>query len=262
MFRSFARSLLSRKNQRITKTERTLASGTGVYKGDLFMSCHNHDFMTDPEFQRAYQRGIQAAGKDRHRHHWRVHIGLWVAECAGRLDGDFVECGVNYGFLSSAIMEKLDWDRMDRNFYLVDTFHGLDSRFVSAAETERGYLERNGRLLESGVYVSGVESVRENFSEWKNVSIVQGAVPEILPEVAAERIAYLHLDMNCSYPEVMAAEYFWPRLVDGAFVLADDYGRPGLSPTKPVFDEFAAKKNVSVCSLPTGQGLIVKPPGG
>ena len=136
------------------------------------------------------------------------------------------------------------------------------SAAVSAAERERGYLERNERLLETGVYVSGVESVRENFSEWKNVVIVQGAVPEILPEVAAEKIAYLHLDMNSSYPEVTAAEYFWPRLVDGAFVLADDYGRPGLSPTKPVLDEFARKKNVSICSLPTGQGLMIKPPGG
>ena len=117
-------------------------------------------------------------------------------------------------------------------------------------------------MLAHGGYVSGIEAVRENFSEWSNVTIIQGAVPEILPEVSAQKIAYLHLDMNCSYPEVMAAEYFWPRLVDGAFILADDYGRPGLSPNKPAYDELAEKMNVPICSLPTGQGLMIKPPRG
>jgi hypothetical protein len=38
------------------------------------------------------------------RWHRRVHVGQWAAACAAKLDGDFVECGVNRGFLSSSIM--------------------------------------------------------------------------------------------------------------------------------------------------------------
>jgi hypothetical protein len=38
---------------------------------------------------------------------WRVHVALWVARAASRVSGDFVECGVNAGFTSSAILESL-----------------------------------------------------------------------------------------------------------------------------------------------------------
>ena len=55
----------------------------------------------------AYARGVIAVGSD-YQWHWRVHVGLWAAFSASKLDGDFVECGVNRGFLSSAIMEDLD----------------------------------------------------------------------------------------------------------------------------------------------------------
>ena len=37
---------------------------------DNLYTFHNHDFMTDPGFVRAYQRGVQAADDDYHWH-WR-----------------------------------------------------------------------------------------------------------------------------------------------------------------------------------------------
>jgi SAM-dependent methyltransferase len=104
-----------------------------VYDQDGLRSIHNHEFMDDPVFQRAYERGTQAAGQD-YQWHWRVHVGLWIAKRASLLDGDFVECGVNRGFLSSAIMSYLNWDSLGKQFYLLDTFKG-----------ERTF--RNGREL-------------------------------------------------------------------------------------------------------------------
>ena len=65
----------------------------GVYTADGLRSVHNHDFVLDPGFVRAYARGIAAAGED-YDWQWRVHIGLWAAASAARLEGDFVECGV------------------------------------------------------------------------------------------------------------------------------------------------------------------------
>jgi hypothetical protein len=47
--------------------------------------------MDDRVFRKAYERGVRAAGDD------------WAAACAAGLDRDFVECGVNRGFLSSEI---------------------------------------------------------------------------------------------------------------------------------------------------------------
>ena len=235
--------------------------GPRVYAQDGLVSVHNHDFMRDPEFVRAYGRGLQAlGGHDDYRWHWRIHVGLWAAATAARLDGDFVECGVNRGFLSSAIMESLDWDRLGRTFWLLDTFAGVDERLVSAEERRDGALQRNRDELASGFYVSGPESVVANFAQWKNVRIVVGAIPGALAEVDAARIAYLHLDMNCAPPEVAAVEHFWDRLVPGAVILLDDYAYLGYEHQKAAMDAFAASRGVAICSLPTGQGLMLKPP--
>ena len=73
-------------------------------------------------------------------------------------------------------------------------------------------------------------------------------------------MAFLHLDMNCAGPEVAAAEYLWPRVVPGGFVLIDDYCRVGYSILKRGFDDFACRNGVNILSLPTGQGLMQKSP--
>jgi hypothetical protein len=236
----------------------TLHGERHVYDQDGLRSIHNHEFMDDPSFCRAYERGVQAAGQN-YRWHWRVHTGLWAATSASRLEGDFVECGVNRGFLSSAIMAYLDWDKLGKHFYLLDTFTGIDERFISPDDKTAGAVERNRAHLTSGFYVEKVETVKANFSEWKNVSLIQGSIPETLPQVGADQVAYLHLDMNCSPPEVAAAEFFWDRLVSGAFILLDDYAYNGYRPQKVAMDDFAAAKGVNILCLPTGQGLLIKP---
>src|ERR1700730_8700542 len=121
--------------------------------------------MTDPAFIKAYARGVSAiGGVDTYQWHWRIHIGPWVAQTASRLEGDFVWWGVNRGFLSSAIMDYLDWNLLDRDFYLLDTFAGLDERLVSDRERKVGALQKNTENLRSGFYVTGTDSVRANFA--------------------------------------------------------------------------------------------------
>jgi hypothetical protein len=236
------------------------SAAPAAYAQDGLISVHSHAFMQDSTFIDAYARGVKAiGGVDTYQWHWRIHIGLWASKVAARLDGDFVECGVNKGFLSSAIMEYLDWNSLDRDFYLLDTFAGLDDRFVSDRERKIGALQKNSENLQSGFYVTGADSVRANFAQWPRAHIVEGAIPETLGQVKARHIAYLHLDMNCAPPEVEALTYFWERLVAGAPVLLDDYAYLGFTEQKLAMDEFARGHGVAICSLPTGQGLLIKP---
>jgi len=233
-----------------------------AYAQDGLISVHSHEFTRDPAFIRAYARGVRAiGGSDTYHWHWRVHVGLWAGRVAAGLDGDFVECGVNRGFLSSAIMEYLDWNSLDRDFYLLDTFAGLDSRYLSDSERRGGALRRNSENLQSGFYVRGVDAVRDNFAQWPRARIVVGAVPEVLDQVTPARVAYLHIDMNNAAPEVAALSYFWDRLVAGAPVLLDDYAYLGYTAQRLAMDDFARAHGVTVCALPTGQGLIIRPPG-
>lgn len=227
------------------------------YDQDGLSSVHNNDFMCDPLFIKAYNRGVKAVGQD-YKWHWRVHVGLWAARTAVNLDGDFVECGVNAGFLSSSIMCDLNWDSRGKTFYLLDTFNGLDSNYVSKEELFDGIMKKNDTLIENGFYVSSIDKVRINFSEWKNIEIIEGSIPETLSQVNSGKVSFLHIDLNCAPPEIASIKYFWGSLVKGAMILLDDYAYSGYHHQKNAMDEFAKDKGISIVSLPTGQGLIVK----
>ena len=90
--------------------------------------------------------------------------------------------------------------------------------------------------------------------------IVRGTVPATPPRVPSSKVAYLSIDMNVAEPEVAALEFFWEKLVPGAFVILDDYGYgKAYHRQKEAINKLVARLGVSVLLLPTGQGLIVKP---
>src|SRR5271156_1093515 len=98
-------------------------AGYGYTQDGLF-TMHSDHFRRDEAFQRAYKRGVLASDGLDPKLEWRAHVALWAASLAMRAPGDFVECGVNAGFVSSAIMQSLDWRRTGKTFYLIDTFRG------------------------------------------------------------------------------------------------------------------------------------------
>jgi hypothetical protein len=224
-----------------------------TYHRDGLATIHDAGFLRDPEFCAAYAAGVAATGED-YGWQWRVHVGLWAARHAASLDGDFVECGVNRGFLSAAITHALRWEEeVRKTFFLLDTFQGLVAEQVSEAERALGR-----RAGAGGRYADCYEQVCATFSRYPNVRIVRGAVPGTLEQVKAARVAYLSIDMNCAAPEIAAGEFFWPRLVPGAVVLLDDYAYAGYTPQKEAWDDFARRHATQVLTLPTGQGLILK----
>jgi Macrocin-O-methyltransferase (TylF) len=245
------------------RTEQDAAAGNGLYtpiydyvglRTDPGI-IHNHDFMRDTRFVAAYRRGIAAALSDQQAY-WRVHVALWCASLAMRLNGCFVECGVWRGLLTSAIMNYFDWNACDRNFYLFDTFRGIDERQLSDEEIAKGNIAHFRREHQKAIF----DEVVQNFSEFKNVSIIRGSVPETLKSIKIAQVCYLSLDMNNAAPEIAAATYFWDRLVAGAPILLDDYGWVTYEVQKRAFDKWASERNVTILALPTGQGLIIKPP--
>jgi len=242
--------------QRSLRVHQILAERTS-YIQDGLASIHNSEFMSDKKFNVAYARGIEAAGQD-YNWHWRVHIALWAADIASKLEGDFVECGVNAGFMSSSIMKYLDWDKLNKKFYLLDTFQGLDPKYVSDVELAEGILEKNRSLIEGGFYLTDFERVIKNFSEWKNIEIIKGSIPETLPRVPSSQISFLHIDLNCAPPESFAVKFFWEKMVPGAVILLDDYAYWGYRQQKLGMDATMLQYDAKIVSLPTGQGLIIK----
>ena len=229
----------------------SLVEGPLMYNQDGLATRHNSDFMTEPRFQRAYEAGLATGSWGADQIHWRVRVACWAAQKGMGIAGDFVECGVNRGGISRAVMEYLDFRNCDRQFYLLDTFCGLRDEYITEEEKKRGFT--------AGGYDECYDEVCRTFSSFPNARIIRGPVPDTLPQVKAEKVAYLSIDMNCVLPEIAAAEYFWDKLSSGAVIVLDDYNHVGYAVQKRGFDEFAAARGVEVLPLPTCQGLIIKP---
>jgi hypothetical protein len=230
----------------------------GRYAQDGLFTVHSDHFRADPMFRAAYERGVKAGYGVDPGFEWRVHIALWAARTGLRVAGDFVECGVNAGVVSSAIMQALQWNTLGRSFYLIDTFAGPVLAQFSQAEVEKQRLAFAKLAIEAGGYVTDVDRIRANFAEWPSAIVVQGAVPEILERVEFGKVAFLHIDMNCALPERAALEFFWDRLSPGAVVLLDDYAYHGHECQRDALDAAARVRGAEILCLPTGQGVIVR----
>lgn len=222
------------------------------YAKDGLTSAHSAAFMASERFSGAYAAAKAIGAWHGEDIEWRAHVIAWAAEMATKLDGDFVECGVDFGGTAMVALQYSGIGNSQRTFYLLDTFEGLDDRYISDQERLHG--------LKPGTYPHGFDRVTDSFSAFKNVKIIKGAVPETLEQVTSQKVAYLSIDMNCLAPEIAAGEYFWPKLSAGAPIVLDDYGWSAHEEQRKGWDKFARERGLTVLSLPTGQGLIIKPP--
>ncbi len=261
-------SLASRTVRRLARTIFPASASQSVdpnctYDHDYLKVWHkNTEFMREPQFVESYQRGMnsghkmgRASGSNVDTHvEWRVHIGCWAASHAKLLPGDFVECGVNTGIMSLSVCDYIDFNSLDKDFYLFDTFQGIPVEQMTDEEKAAGREQEN-----VDYYEECYDLVKGNFAPFPRATLVRGAVPGTLNHVSIEEVCYLSIDMNIVAPEMAAIEHFWPRLVSGGIVLLDDYGWLPHADQKTAMDAFAEQHGVKVLTLPTGQGLILKP---
>jgi O-methyltransferase len=220
---------------------------------DSLATSNNIDFKKDLKFSKAYKLAEATAPQIKINMEWRTYIVCSLAEIVKKLEGDFVECGVSTGIYSRAVIDYVDFDNLDKTFYLMDTFNGPKKEQITENEESLGinnYID----IYKNDVY----EQVCETFKSFK-VRIIRGMIPETLKECKAEKICYLSIDMNVVAPEIAAANFFWDKLVSGGVMILDDYGFPAHFEQKIAFDKFAAEKGVQILYLPTAQGIIFKP---
>ena len=235
---------------------RTLVQGPLRYNADGLATRHNADFISEPQFNESYKLAMGTGhvfGPNLHVE-WRIYTACWVATNAVRLDGDFVECGVASGMISRAIAHYVGWEKhQSKLFWLLDTFAGYPVEQLTTQERQAGL----GSLEQT--YDDSYDRVAKTFGAFSNVRLVKGKIPDTLEQITSERVAYLHLDCNAVVPERAALEHLWDRLVPGAWLLVDDYGWNECFQQKLAHDEFAESKGLRFFTMPTGQGILIKP---
>jgi O-methyltransferase len=215
-----------------------------TYAEDGLITRHTADFVRDPQFVAAYAKGKATGSWGNMEPRWRVYTACSWARRAAKLAGDFVECGVNRGGMPVTIMEYISFNSLGKRFYLLDTYCGIPQR----------YSHSNGHS-----YSDSFNFVTRTFKPYPGARIIQGIVPDTLPEVDSEQICFLSIDMNSAEPEVATLEFFWRKLVPGAVVLLDDYaGGENYRAQKTAMDTLAQTLGTEITSLPTGQGLIIR----
>ena len=143
----------------------------------------------------------------------------------------------------------------NKEFYLYDTFEGLDLRYSTTMEMAlsldaEGIAEYSKNDNETGV--------RNRFEKFKWVKVVKGVVPDILKISSPKKISFLHLDLNAGEAETKALDYLYDRVTNGGVILIDDYGRFEHNQLHCAHNQWFLNKGQSILELPTGQGLVIK----
>lgn len=237
----------------LSKPEHNHFHGPITYDTDGLKTSSNSDFIKEPRFAKAYAAAAATNPWPGFTLQWRVYNVCWFADFVKHLPGEYVECGVNTGAYARAVIDYINFNSLNKTFYLFDTYEGLVEDLVSEEEKKAGISYYLGDHYPD-IYAQVVETFKPF-----NTKVIRGIVPNTLNEFKAEKVSFLSIDMNCVAPEIAAAEFFWDKLVPGAVIILDDYGFPQHIQQKLAFDKFAKEKGVEILSLPTAQGIIFKP---
>jgi hypothetical protein len=227
---------------------------TWRYSTSMLATKHNVSFMSDPRFRSAYDAAVDAAKRDHWNAglHFRVHQAIWCADHGLRLGGNLVELGTGRGMMFSAILASTKaWESLTSQVFLFDTFSSASMNY------ETGYQE--DCLGESPVYAESFEATQSHFEKWSRVQLVQGLLPSALDGVDVGSIGFLHIDLNSHVVEADCLRRLWSNLKSGAIVLLDDYAHVNAEKQYDAMNECASDLGVSILTLATGQGILIKP---
>lgn len=182
----------------------------------------------------------------------RCHVLLTLARQALRLDGTVVECGVFRGGTAMLLAKAIADAGSAARLSLFDTFEGMP-----ATDPARD-LHRAGDFADTSL-----ESVRARVLSVpgvvrERVDFHPGWIPATFAGAALDRIALAHIDVDIHRSVLDCCEYLYPRVVDGGFMVFDDYGFPTCPGARAAVDEFFRDKPERPLVLPTGQAIVFR----
>lgn len=158
-----------------------------------------------------------------------LHLHYLLKECSS-LAGEVVELGCYRGLTGVILRKTLDIFAPSKKLYLFDSFQGLppkskeDELSIPANKTT---IKDNKRISE-GWFATSIESVYDSFQAYnvKLPIVVPGWFSETLPKQLPESICFAHLDGDFYTSIYESLEAVYPKLVENAIVVIDDYCDP------------------------------------
>ncbi len=143
-------------------------------------------------------------------HPWALEA-LWnICRQVEDLPFPVAECGVYRGGTLRLLARALP----DRTIWGFDTFTGIPFEMVRAFD----------KHLEGEFGDTSFDKVAAFLSDLRNIKLVQGVFPSTFIHVPPdERFSLVHLDCDQYDSYLASLDFFMPRLVDGGYLVVDDY---------------------------------------
>ena len=162
--------------------------------------------------------------------------------------GDTAECGVYEGAGSYIICKVNQENKLfQRTHYIFDSFEGLSKP-----------LECDGGHWIEGDMSSPLETVSKNLSEFNNISIHKGWIPQSFSDIEDCNFCFVHIDVDLYQPTLDSFEFFYPRTNEGGLIVCDDYGFTTCPGATKAIDQFLQNKKEKMISLSGGGGFLIK----
>ncbi len=162
---------------------------------------------------------------------------------AAPVPGEAAELGVFRGGSARLLAKALP----GKTVHLFDTFRGMPFHDSSKDLHMTGDFRDTTR-----------ESVQAFLQDCSNVALHEGVFAEMMPEVAAQRFAFVHVDADLYESVWQCCEFFYPRLTEGGILLFDDYGFVSCPGAREAVDRFFADKPEKPIYLVTGQSVAIR----
>ncbi len=159
--------------------------------------------------------------------------------------GDFAELGVYKGNTAN-ILARFARD-LGRTTYLFDTFEGFDPKDIKGIDG----------AIPLQFSDTSLEAVQD-FVGKENTVYVKGYFPESASQVPDDlKFGLVHLDCDLYSPMMSALEYFYPRMVEGGFIIIHDYSSLHWDGAENAADEFFSDKPECLIPLPDSGGSAI-----
>lgn len=140
-----------------------------------------------------------------------LHMIYEIVISTNFMPGELAECGCYQGGTAYVIASAMHKSKM---LHLFDSFQG-----VPASDLPEDKDMPEGRCKTSKGYA---ESYAATFDPYR-IIIYEGWFKDTFKEVKDRDFCFVHVDADVYQSTKESIEFFWPRLVDGGWMVFDDY---------------------------------------
>ena len=158
--------------------------------------------------------------------------------CKNAPSGDFVECGTYYGVSARVLAENCKG-----TLHLFDSWEGLPD-----------LSEFDNEFYKTEKWIYDLEETKNNLSQFDNIKYYKGWYPNRFKEVD-HPISLLHIDASLYLSTKLCLEYFWPKLIDGGYLIVNFHDDISLGAKKAVLEMFETNQLIKHTQ---GVNLIIK----